>query len=260
MKIKLVLTIATTITILIGVILDFSNMETYRQQLSLIAINSVMAVPDIPSEIKWTDSFMLSECDFSPIGNNTYFILKPGYQLVYAGIDEGTNVKLTTTVLNETKVINGIETRIVEERATNNDTGELFELSRNYFAICDQTNSVFYFGEDVDWYKDGKIVNHTGAWKHGINNAKAGLIMPGIVLLGARYHQETAPNVEIDRAELISINETVNTPIGKFENCLQVKETDALQPSEEGAYKYYAPKIGQVKDEMLNLISYGYIK
>ena len=43
MKIKLSSTIATTITILIGVILTFSNMETYRQQLSLIAINSVMA-------------------------------------------------------------------------------------------------------------------------------------------------------------------------------------------------------------------------
>jgi len=94
---------------------------------------------------------------------------------VFEGIDEGTDTKLTTTVLNETKVIDGIDTRRGEEKTVNTKTGEVFEVSRNYFAICKETNRAFYFGEDVDWYKDGNVVNHTGSRLHGANNAEAGL-------------------------------------------------------------------------------------
>ena len=142
---------------------------------------------------KWTETFNLDDCNFTSTGSNTYFILKPGYQTVFEGVDEGVDTRLTTTVLNETKAVDGIETRIVEERAVNTKTGNVFEVSRNYFAICKETNSAFYFGEDVDWYEDGKVVNHTGSWLHGVNNAQGGLIMPGIVLIGSRYNQETAP-------------------------------------------------------------------
>ncbi len=83
--------------------------------------------------------------------------------------------------------------------------------------------------------------------------------MPGIVLLGSRYHQETAPDVAIDRAELISTSETVETPAGKFVNCLQEKDTDALDPG-AAADRFYAPGIGQIRDDLLNLVSYGHIK
>ena len=109
----------------------------------------------------------LDDCNFISTGSNTYFILKPGYQTVFEGVDEGVDTRLTTTVLNKTKAVDGINTRIVEERAVNTKTGDVFEVSRNYFAICKDTNSAFYFGEDVDFYKDGKVVNHTGRWLHG---------------------------------------------------------------------------------------------
>ena len=122
-----------------------------------------------------------------------------------------------------------------------------------------QTNSAFYFGEDVDWYKNGNIVNHTGTWHHGINNAKAGLIMPGIVPYLDQGIIKTAPDVAIDRAELINMSETVETPAGKFVNCLREKDTDALDPGEV-ADRFYAPGIGQIKDDLLSLVSYGYIK
>jgi hypothetical protein len=247
------------LTMLFGGMLIIDSMEAFSQPLTIEGINSAIAASNTDSGVKFTDSFNLENCTFSSTGSNLYFILKPGYRLVYMGTDEGKDVNLTATVLNKTKVVGGIETRILEERAANSKTGELYEVSRNYFAICNETNSAFYFGEDVDWYKNGNIVNHTGTWHHGINNAKAGLIMPGIVLLGSRYHQETAPDVAIDRAELISMSETVETPAGKFVNCLQEKDTDALDP-EEVADRFYAPGKGQIKDDMLSLVSYGYIK
>ena len=65
-------------------------------------------------------------------------------------------------------------------------------------------SDVFYFGEEVDDYKDGKIVDHGGAWRADNDNSKAGIIMPGTVLLGARHYQEIAPNA-MDRAEINTV-------------------------------------------------------
>ena len=208
---------------------------------------------------QWTKSFNLDNCTFSSIGSNQYFILRPGYQTVYEGIDDGIKVKQTITVLNETKSISGIDARIIEEKSIDTKSGMEYEVSRNYFAICKESNSIFYFGEDVNWYDNGKLVNHSGTWHDGIDNSKAGLIMPGEPLVGARYYQESAPKVAIDRAEIVSLSETVNTPAGKFDNCLKEKDTDGLDP-DEAAYKYYAPGIGQVRDDNLNLVAHGYLK
>jgi hypothetical protein len=201
----------------------------------------------------YTRDFMLRKCEgFSSTGsNNPFFILEPGYRLIYEGEEEGELVHLTITVLNETKTIEGIETRVVKERETHN--GELAEISRNYFAICNRNNSVFYFGEDVDIYENGVIVSHEGSWQHGTNSARAGVVMPGIVLLGARYFQEIAPEVAMDRAEIVSLSEVVETPAGTFKRCLKTRETTPLEPGTE-EFKWYAPGVGLVQDGEVKLI------
>ena len=204
----------------------------------------------------WTDSFDIEKLHFSTTGKNKYFILEPSYQLTLEGKDEGKAVKLVVTVLDETKKIGNIETRVVEERETEN--GEPTEISRNFFAMCTDTNSVFYFGEDVDIYKDGKVSSHGGSWKADSEKAKGGLMMPGIILLGARYYQEVAPGIAMDRAEIVSTNETLETPAGKFENCLKTEETSGVEKGKE--YKCYAPGIGLIKDENLLLTKYGFVK
>ena len=83
--------------------------------------------------------------------------------------------------------------------------------------------------------------------------------MPGIVLLGSRYFQEVAPDVALDRTEIVSMNSVINTPAGKFVNSLQVKETTPMEPTAV-EYKFYAAGIGLVKDDTLNLVKYGYIR
>jgi hypothetical protein len=199
----------------------------------------------------FTDTFAIESCEFASTGRNPFFILEPGHQLVLAGEDDGEQVRLVITVLNEVKVVDGVETRVVEERETKD--GELVEVSRNYFAICAKTNSVFYFGEDVDIYEDGRIVSHDGAWQAGTNGARPGIIMPGTVLLGARYFQEVAPDVAMDRAEVESLTRVVQTPAGRFMNVLETEETTPLEPNAEG-FKYYAAGIGLIKDGPLELI------
>lgn len=205
--------------------------------------------------VAWTEVFNLEKCSLSSTGRNDYFILEPGYKLTLEGVEDKDTIRLEVTVLDQTRMIGNVETRVVEERETVN--GGLIEISRNYFAICKQTNSVFYFGEETDIYEKGEVVSHAGAWRADSGNARAGLMMPGIVLLGARYYQEIAPGVAMDRAEVVSTNESMATPAGTFESCLETEETTPLEP-EEKEYKYYAPGIGLIKDEELLLTKYGF--
>lgn len=201
----------------------------------------------------WAMEFAVEKGEFSATGRNVYFILEPGYQLVY----EGGRERLVITVLEETKMVDGVETRVVEERETKN--GKLVEVSRNYFAINKRSNSVFYFGEDVDIYNDGKVVNHSGAWLAGVNDARFGLMMPGQATLNAKHYQEIAPKVAMDRAEIVSLSATVKTPAGEFKNCLKVEETTPLEPGKK-EYKYYAAGIGLVQDGDLKLVKYGKVE
>jgi len=205
------------------------------------------------SESSWQEEFGLSKRSLVPTGRNQYFILEPGFQLVL----EEENEKLTITVLDETRKVNGIVTRVVEEREWEN--GNLIEVSRNFFAIDEKTKDVFYFGEEVDMYKGGKVINHSGAWLAGKNGARAGLIMSGQPKVGMKYYQEIAPEVAMDRAEIISVDDTLETPAGSFSKCLKTKEGTPLEPSEK-EFKIYAPEIGLIQDESLLLTKYGFIE
>jgi hypothetical protein len=198
----------------------------------------------------WAKDFPVVKDELVTTGQNPYFILEPGHYVVL----EGGTTQVTITVLNETKMVDGVETRIVEEREVKK--GQLAEVARNYFAVSRRTNDVFYFGEDVDFYKDGQITNHEGAWLAGDNGAKFGMIMPGQLALDAKYYQELAPNTSMDRAKIVSTNAVVKTPAGEFTNCLKVEETTPLKP-DSLEYKYYAPGIGLVQDGSLLLVKYG---
>ena len=74
-------------------------------------------------------------------------------------------------------------------------------------------------------------------------------------MLRARYYQEVAPGVALDRAEVVSLTDTLKQPAGNFANCLKIEETTPLKAGKE--YKYYAPGIGLVQDDTLKLVKYG---
>jgi hypothetical protein len=202
----------------------------------------------------FADTFAVDKSDLASIGTNRFFILVPGFRAALEGKEGGKPAVLTITVLPETKRVDGVETRIVEERETVN--GQLVEVSRNYFAISRRTGDVFYFGEDVDIYRDGKVTGHEGAWLSGVDGARFGLMMPGAPRRGARFYQEIAPKVAMDRAEIVSLSEKFTTPAGRFADCLKTEETSAVEKGRES--KYYAPGIGLIYDGGLKLTKYGH--
>ena len=195
----------------------------------------------------WTQEFGVEAGELVSTGRNPFFSLEPGDRSVLAhGADQ-----LMVTVLAATRTIDGVETRVVEERETSN--GALTEVSRNYNAISRRTNSVFYFGEDVDIYRDGKVVNHEGSWTAGVAGARFGLMMPGVPLLHGRYYQEIAPRVAMDRGELVSMTDRATTLAGIYINVLKIEETTPLEPGHR-EYKLFARGVGLIQDGDMKLL------
>jgi hypothetical protein len=219
---------------------------------------AVQAQPDAA----FTDDFRLEDCTFANEGRNPYFSIEPGDRFRFEGEEDGEAVVLLIRVLGKTKNIRlttesgdqlRVKARVVEEREWVD--GELVEVSRNFFARCEETNDVFYFGENVDNYEDGEIANHNGTWLAGRDGALPGLIMPGTFLLGSRYFQEIAPGVALDRGENVAMGLDVEVPAGSFHGCVQVRETNSLEPGSEGL-KTYCPGVGLVIDEAAELVDF----
>jgi hypothetical protein len=213
--------------------------------LGFVVLGAAMRADDKDKDdhfMGWTTDFAAEKADLASTGRNPYFILEPGYFLI---LEKG-DTQLTITVRDETKKVDGVECRVVEETETKG--GKVEEKAKNYFAISKRTNSIFYFGEDVG-----------GAWLSGEKGARFGLVIPGTPLLKGRYYQEIAPGVALDRAEIVSVAETVVTPAGTFTNCLKTEETTPLHPKEK-EYKYYAPGIGLAQEGELKLVKYGKAK
>jgi len=206
-----------------------------------------------PAAKGWVDTFAVEKEDFVSSGSNTYFRLEPGFRLKLEGSEGLRRITLVITVLDETRLVDGVETRIVEEREWKGD--QLAEVSRNFFAFNTADRGVYYFGEEVDLYKDGRIVDHEGAWESGKAGARFGLMMPDKPVAGSRFYQEIAPGVAMDRAEIVALDTALKTPAGEFKGCLKVAETTPLEGGWE--YKIYAPGIGIIKDGSLVLVESG---
>ena len=199
-------------------------------------------------------TFAVDKAELGSTGRNPYFILEAGYQHTYEGMEGKQTVRLIITVLSKSEMVDGVETRVVEERETAD--GKLVKISRNFFAISKKTRDVYYFGEDVDNYSEGKVVSHKGSWRAGVAGARFGLFMPAQPVVGARYYQEQAPGVALDRFEIQSVTDTLQTPAGRFTGVVRCLETTPLEPGVK-APKQFASGVGLIKDGSLLLVKHG---
>ena len=221
-------------------------MKTTALALTLVA-GGLIGTPGSPgqSDQRWRDRFDVAKADLLPTGSNPFITMQPGRVLK---LKHGADT-LTITILSDTQTVDGVVAGVLEERETKN--GALVEVSRNFMATDRNTGDVYYFGEDVDNYKGGKIVSHDSAWRAGINGARFGLMIPAKPTVGQAFYQEIAPKVAMDRVEIVSINETVKTPAGTFPNCVHLRETTPLE--RDVSHKYYAAGIGIIKDDEFEL-------
>jgi hypothetical protein len=213
---------------------------------------TAVAAPDMAGSKKWTSEFP-GEDSFATSGDNYFLPLIPGLFQVLENPKH--TVKVVVKVTGRTKAIGGVETRIVTE--TEYKDGALTEVTDNYMAISTKTASVYYFGEYATQYKDGQISGHSGSWQSGSKGAKFGMLMPGVPLFGAKFLQENAPPIALDRSQIIEEDVTVDTPAGTLTGCLRVYDSDGLDTTAPPENKLYCHGIGNVVDENLIVTRYG---
>jgi uncharacterized Fe-S cluster protein YjdI len=238
-----------------------------RHKTGLILIGLLPLALAAQEDDDFTDHFPVEECTFSPFGGNAFFSLIPGRSTYFnnascvAAGECADREDLVITVTRELKKVwidddgerRPVWTRVIVEHEQEN--GALKEVSRNYFAACLPSRDVYYFGEDVDIYADGRVVSHQGAWLAGMHGAEPGIIMPdsGFVL-GQRYYQELAPGVALDRAEHVGTDLELDLQAGNFDDCIEITETTPLEPGAEST-KFYCPGVGMVIDNDLEAIA-----
>lgn len=183
---------------------------------------------------------------FTLASTNPYYPLVPvGRQWILTGEDEGESVRLQVTVLNQTRVIEGVTTRIIEERETIND--ELFEVSWNYFVQA-ADGSICYYGEDVDIYEEGGI-SHEGAWCAGGDN-QPGIFMPADPQPGMTFQIEVAPGIAEDEGTIVGIG-PIEVPAGPFTETIRIREFNPLDGGKD--FKIHAAGTGIIVDGPLTL-------
>ena len=184
----------------------------------------------------------IDPAEFTTKIDNKYFPLKPGTTFVYRGktadATEGDTVKVTP----DTRNIMGVECVVVNDRVT--EDGELIEQTYDWYAQ-DKEGNVWYFGERVTEYKNGKVTGHEGSWESGVDGAEPGLAMPADPKVGQTYRQEHYKGVAEDKARVVRRDGTVKVPYGSFDHVLV---TDEWTPLERGVVErqYYVAGVGDI--------------
>jgi hypothetical protein len=107
----------------------------------------------------------IEPANFSPNVTNKLFPLTPGKTLVYTGTKDRKKALNLVATTSRTRVIDGVTTRVVEDRLYLNNVLE--ERTSDYYAQ-DRCGNVWYFGEDTaELDGHGKVVSTEGSFHAG---------------------------------------------------------------------------------------------
>ncbi len=183
---------------------------------------------------------------FTPNVDNPLFPLPVGTTLVYSGKKDGKNAIDVFAITAKTRNVDGVTTRVVEDRLILN--GILEEKTADYYAQ-DGCGNVWYFGEDTAVLdKNGHVVDRGGSFHAGVDGAQPGVFMEAKPELDRRFRQEWYKGQAEDTFRAIDLSASVAVPFGSFDHALRTEETTALEPKVVDN-KYYVPGIGEVLEK-----------
>jgi hypothetical protein len=179
--------------------------------------------------------------DFTANVTNQWFPLTPGKILVYTGEKNGIPGIDIVTATRRTRVIDGVSTRVVADRAYGN--GFLGERTSDYYAQ-DRCGNVWYFGEDTaELNRQGKVTSRSGSFHAGIHRAQPGVFLQAHPQIGRAFRQEWSPGQAEDQYRALDFTSSTTVPFGRFHGLLRTEETTALEPGVLDN-KYYLKGVG----------------
>jgi hypothetical protein len=182
---------------------------------------------------------------------NLYYPLLVGSRVVLEGEEDDEFLRVERTVLDETEIVAGVETRVLEHREYID--GEIHEIARNFYVEASD-GTVCYFGEDVEFYEDGVLVDMHGTWRAGVDGAQPGIIMPASPMVGDAYFQENAPGEAIDQGRVFATGQSRTINGVPYDDLLVIYDSNPLEDCDEEEEKVYAPGIGEIVDEVLQIV------
>ena len=195
-----------------------------------------------------------SEGGFSTTSTNPWFPIQVGHIWNYEGEEDGELVELRITVLDQTEVVGGVTTRVVEEREWVD--GNLIEVSLNYFAQASD-GSVCYFGEAVDIFdpETGELLGHEGAWRADEGENAPGIIMPADPVPGLKFVMEVAPGIAEDEGVVVGSG-PVKVGDVTYAETIRIREFNPLDGGK--GFKVYARNVGLVIDGPVELVTVNF--
>lgn len=221
-------------------------MRTFAAFLAVAAILAAAAACDASDEVALPvgdDVVELDPRDFTAEIDNPYWPMPVGARWVFREVDgEGNEQRVEITVTPETRLVLGIEARVVHDVVTEN--GELVEDTYDWYAQ-DAAGNVWYLGEETKEYEGGEVVTTAGSWEAGVDGAQPGIAMPASPEPGLSYRQEYFAGEAEDAATVLGVEERAEVPAGSFDGLLLTKDYTPLDP-DILEYKLYAPGVGPV--------------
>ena len=185
---------------------------------------------------------------FSTTVDNPWMPLRPGTRWRFVGHTAGGTEHTVVTVLQSTKVVDGVRTVVVHD-VTRRGNGKLLENTYDWFAQ-DRRGNVWYFGENTKAY-DGGTVSRAGSWEAGRHGARAGIVMKAHPRVGDAYRQEYRKGVAEDQARVLSRAGAADVPYGSLRGLLKTRDFTRLEPGADEV-KYYAKGVGVVLENALH--------
>lgn len=211
---------------------------------------SAAPTPGPPPAAPVTVPDTINPTEFRPHVTHPLFPLSSLRSLEFSGTERdaetGKTVKTRAVkrLLHKTDVIAGVTVAVLE--AKEYEDGDLVEITEDYFAEH-RDGSVWYFGERVKDYEDGKVVGHEGQWLAGEGNNKPGLYLPANPTIGQDFEPERAPGVAEVRSKVLQLDAEVTVPAGKYTGCLKTEDFSALDKVTE--FSFLCPGAGLVRTE-----------
>jgi hypothetical protein len=163
-------------------------------------------------------------------------------QVIMGGHVEGKPFRTEVTLLPEIKPIawagETVDTAVIQYVAYLD--GRIHEVALDWYAQADD-GSVWYFGEDVFNYEDGRVADTEGTWVAG-DETPAAMIMPAKPAVGNVYRPENAPEVVFEEVRVEKVDQTVPGPSGNISGAIEVSELH-MDGKREG--KIFAPGYGE---------------
>ncbi len=188
---------------------------------------------------------------------NAYLPISKFDRCAFAGNDQGTQVRVVRTNLSRTKTFDyrGQKIDALVQRDQETEDGQLVERTFDYFAQSD-SGDVYYLGEDVNTYENGKLKGHGGAWLLGRETDTPGVLMPANPKVGGpAFVSEDVPGITHETDHVVAAKKQVDVGGRTYPNVIRVRED--TKPPPETEYKLYSRGTGVISEEngVLNLVS-----